>query len=1738
MGRREDILARLRTALQLYDPEWDAAPGTPEHKILEAVANEIDSVTYDSVLSDYGFDINKKSGLELDAFVGMFGFTRIMAKRASGFVTFSRGVTADTNYSIPYGTQVSVPATSVSPAIAFQTTAAVVLASGSSQVDVPVEAVIAGTSGNTAAGAIRNIITQLPGITAVTNNGPIIGGTDGESDSELRARWKTTVFRNLAGTEDQFLALAFNEPEVTQATVVGASERFVEQLQVPVANVGSGWTEVAQTVSTQSLRAAAYRPTNTLHAVVGDAGTIITSTNDGSSWTRQTSNTVEQLLDVTYHTTPDVFVALGYNTLLYSQAGTSWTASTTGANTYLRGSAFNASTLCVVVGDSGTILSSTYSSGFGAWSAASSIPTSQNLNSVVFGDSIFVAVGNGGTIITSSDGSTWTARTSATASNLYDVKYSSAFDLFVAVGVGGTILTSPDGVSWTARTSNAASDLSRVAWASASNTFVITATNGNVLVSSDGINWTQVATGSPSALYGVTYASTPARFIAVGGSGAIYSASDPRAASAYKMRSQVPDSKYTFSSGSEFLSRYAGTLDERMGYPNTDYTYITSASAPFQPTVQILSNTAGAGLNGDFPAGAVLDFQHEYTPDSSRNDPASGVVDKVDLFISGTRPTNVVEEVAMLKTDTFTFGAPGALLGTTTTTTEADAFATLSGTTTSPAVVSNSDGWIKRTSLSPSTTATFNDGAFTANGATAVVVGNSGKVYYSTTAPFSSWTGAGTYTNAWYGVDYHSSTFLAVGASGLIAASSNGTTWPASATSTGAGTSLRQSAYSGSLYVAVGDGGKIVTSSNLTSWTVTTSGTTQNLRSVIYVSGKGFIAVGASGTIVTSSDGTTWTTLASVTSRDLNYITYSAELDLLVAVGSNNTILTSNNATSWTVRVPSGAITNLLGVAWASGLSLLVATTENRRIYTSPDGVAWTLAGLTLDENGTRIDYNATTGFLTSGANGYIATAIKDPLTVSSTTVSSDRSLAALNAEAKSPTITPGATSVRVDFYGYRDITGTTANGAPSVTLTAYNETDSANAVTPVVASMALGAWTARSSLTGRVNSIAYGRGTYVAVGAGGKIWTSPSYLGPWTERSSGTSSDLNSITYGKDASGIGVFVAVGVGGIAVTSITPTTSWTARSTGLATMNAVTNGGGTFVAVGASGAIRYITATPHGSTAWTTVTAGSATLNGVAYSAGTAQWVAVGNSGAMYYSSNGTTWTSKTSGFSTTNINAVATDGATTTSTWVMVGDAGKIGYSTTVSAATPTVTLPTGIFSGSPALYTVASGPAASWFVGGAGGVAATASPVATWTAASIGVGASNAIRASVRGTDGWIAMGDSGLYATAVSSTTSSKVGSINFTGAAGKTYSLRFKWSGNSGGFLPFLDKIVVTVANPLGTGDQSASYGVRLTEFVRDDGFTIPAAGNYFMRLFKAPIVALPDTLTINDTTYIKNVNYWLVRDTTLLRGSTRASEGIEWKASTSPEAGTIVSVPYSYNSLVERLHEQINLVRLVGTDTLVHEGQRMRTRFNLALVVQRGVAVDTVKTQLEDVLTNWLATKSFRNDLQIADLYDKAYLVRGIDNIRLVQGSEARNAQQRLVLTDATAGSFRLTFLGSTTGDIAYSASAATVQSALEGLSTISTGNVAVTGTPGDWVVSFVAGLGQRPVPMFTDSYGSSPHNGDFAIIEIQTGIGQGIQMIAENGIGILSTYTSDIYMKSNQIPVFHDLSILPRAQNTF
>jgi len=229
MASQTEIVAAIRANLAQSDPELDTNVGSPTRKIIDAVAESVSEAYIDSHMLSYQYDIDSKINSDLDAFCALFGIYRLAARRASGSVTFARTGALATTAFIPINTQIN---SNTTPFVTYLTLTGAVLAPGVSSVTVPVQAIIAGPEGNLGPGSLTRIASPLAGVSSVTNTEAITGGAVQEEDSELRNRFKATVFRSLAGTEQMYLGIALADTDCLAANVIGASKRRREQLQI------------------------------------------------------------------------------------------------------------------------------------------------------------------------------------------------------------------------------------------------------------------------------------------------------------------------------------------------------------------------------------------------------------------------------------------------------------------------------------------------------------------------------------------------------------------------------------------------------------------------------------------------------------------------------------------------------------------------------------------------------------------------------------------------------------------------------------------------------------------------------------------------------------------------------------------------------------------------------------------------------------------------------------------------------------------------------------------------------------------------------------------------------------------------------------------------------------------------------------------------------------------------------------------------------------------------------------------------------------------------------------------------------------------------------------------------------------------------------------------------------------------------------------------------------------------
>lgn len=254
---------------------------------------------------------------------------------------------------------------------------------------------------------------------------------------------------------------------------------------------------------------------NGTFVAVGDGGTIVTSSDDGITWTTVPSPTTEFLIAVTFK--ENTFIGLTYfGSIIHSVDGAVWSAGgaipqTTGINDI----AHNGEVVVVVGSSSDHPI--WISPDLVAWESPPS-GVSENsfrgLKSVAYGSGRFVAVGWQGVIVVSDDGAHWDPVESGVEEELNRVIYGQG--LFVAGGENGTILTSLDGLTWTRRDSGSDASIQDISFGNGS--WIALGSSGAALTSADGSTWTRNAQlpGDPT---GLAYGN--GAFVAVGGVGLI-----------------------------------------------------------------------------------------------------------------------------------------------------------------------------------------------------------------------------------------------------------------------------------------------------------------------------------------------------------------------------------------------------------------------------------------------------------------------------------------------------------------------------------------------------------------------------------------------------------------------------------------------------------------------------------------------------------------------------------------------------------------------------------------------------------------------------------------------------------------------------------------------------------------------------------------------------------------------------------------------------------------------------------------------------------------------------------------------------------------------------------------------------------------------------------------------------------------------------------------------------------------
>ncbi len=148
-------------------------------------------------------------GEYLDHHAFLRGVSRKAATHAQGMIRFFVTAPSDTDRSIPAGTVCMTAGL-----IRFETTQEGILPAGGMEVDIPAQAVEAGSGGNVAAGSIVSMAVAPVGVAGCGNAQAFTGGGDAEEDEALRERVLSTFQRLPNGANAAFYqqgALSFDQ---------------------------------------------------------------------------------------------------------------------------------------------------------------------------------------------------------------------------------------------------------------------------------------------------------------------------------------------------------------------------------------------------------------------------------------------------------------------------------------------------------------------------------------------------------------------------------------------------------------------------------------------------------------------------------------------------------------------------------------------------------------------------------------------------------------------------------------------------------------------------------------------------------------------------------------------------------------------------------------------------------------------------------------------------------------------------------------------------------------------------------------------------------------------------------------------------------------------------------------------------------------------------------------------------------------------------------------------------------------------------------------------------------------------------------------------------------------------------------------------------------------------------------------------------------------------------------------
>lgn len=189
-----------------------------------------------------------------------------------------------------------------------------------------------------------------------------------------------------------------------------------------------------------------------------------------------------------------------------------------------------------------------------------------------------------------------------------------------------------------------------------------------------------------------------------------------------------------------------------------------------------------------------------------------------------------------------------------------------------------------------------------------------------------------------------------------------------------------------------------------------------------------------------------------------------------------------------------------------------------------------------------------------------------------------------------------------------------------------------------------------------------------------------------------------------------------------------------------------------------------------------------------------------------------------------------------------------------------------------------------------------------------------------------------------------------------------------------------------NTVFVNDSNSKFFVE--NFIRDFDGSAPRVGNSFIQLIWTPVISIPSSITIGNATYVENQDYYLIRDISNLRNSSRARDGIECNSNmASAINGSRFVIEYGFNRLPIMINQIAEQHKQTTQDVLVHSANLRYFNVNLVVMYDVGTIKEIVDDSIRAALNSFFTNLNFGSIIQMSDITSVVHGVIGVDNVRI-------------------------------------------------------------------------------------------------------------------------------------------------------